>query len=46
MRSLQGFKSIRGPHVLAAAKAETALLEDQTAMQVQIIQYQPDSPDL
>ncbi|MCC6455352.1 MAG: VOC family protein [Caldilineaceae bacterium] len=42
----QGFKSLRGPHTLAAAKAETALLEDPVAMQVQIINYQPDSPDL
>jgi catechol 2,3-dioxygenase-like lactoylglutathione lyase family enzyme len=42
----QGFKSLRGPHALAAAKAETALLEDPTAMQVQLIKYQADSPDL
>jgi lactoylglutathione lyase len=42
----QGFKSLRGPHALAAAKAETALLEDPATMQVQIIKYQPDSPDL
>ena len=42
----KGYKSIRGPHALAAAKAETALLEDPAAMQIQLIQYQPDSPDL
>jgi catechol 2,3-dioxygenase-like lactoylglutathione lyase family enzyme len=42
----QGFNSIRGPHALTAAKAETALLEDPAAMQVQLIKYQPDSPDL
>ncbi len=42
----RGFKSIRGPHALAAAKATTALLEDPTGLQIQLIQYAPDSPDL
>ncbi len=42
----KGFKSIRGPHALAAAKATTALLEDSSGLQIQLIQYAPDSPDL
>lgn len=42
----QGFQSIRGPHALTAAKATTALLEDPTGLQIQLIQYAPDSPDL
>jgi methylmalonyl-CoA/ethylmalonyl-CoA epimerase len=42
----KGLRAVRGPHELAAAKAETALLEDGTALGIQIIRYQPDSPDL
>ncbi len=42
----QGFRSLRGPHALAAAKATTALLEDPSGLQIQLIQYAPDSPDL
>jgi len=42
----QGWESIRGPHALHAARAETALLQDAAKLQVQIIKYQPDSPDL
>jgi catechol 2,3-dioxygenase-like lactoylglutathione lyase family enzyme len=41
-----GLRSIRGPHRLEAAKAETALLDDPAGPQLQIIQYDPDSPDL
>ena len=37
---------IRGPHELKAAKAETALVEDAAKLQIQIIKYRPDSPDL
>lgn len=42
----KGFTSIRGPHALTAAKATAALLEDPTGLQIQLIQYAPDSPDL
>jgi catechol 2,3-dioxygenase-like lactoylglutathione lyase family enzyme len=42
----KGFQSIRGPHALGAAKATTALLEDPSGLQIQLIQYAPDSPDL
>lgn len=42
----KGLRSVRGPHELAAAKAETALLEDASSLGIQIIRYQPDSPDL
>ena len=42
----KGLRPVRGPHELAAAKAETALLEDGTSLGIQIIRYQPDSPDL
>jgi len=41
-----GCVSVRGAHELKAARAETALLEDAGQLQVQIIDYQPDSPDL
>ncbi len=43
---MNGCKSIRGPHELAAAKAVTALVEDPSGLQIQIIKYQKDSPDL
>ncbi len=39
----KGFGSIRGPHAPAAAKATTALLEDPSGLQIQLIQYAPDS---
>jgi len=42
----QGFRSIRPPHPLDAARAETALLEHPGGGLIQIIAYQPDSPDL
>jgi catechol 2,3-dioxygenase-like lactoylglutathione lyase family enzyme len=41
-----GLKPIREPHRLAAAKADTALLEDTSGLKIQLIQYDPDSPDL
>jgi catechol 2,3-dioxygenase-like lactoylglutathione lyase family enzyme len=41
-----GCTSIRPPHPIAAAKADSALVEDATGLQVQIIKYAPDSPDL
>jgi len=41
-----GCTPIRGPHELSAAKAVTALLEDPSGLQVQIVKYAPDSPDL
>jgi catechol 2,3-dioxygenase-like lactoylglutathione lyase family enzyme len=42
----EGCTGIRGPHELAAAKAVTALVEDPSGLQVQVIKYAPDSPDL
>lgn len=42
----QGFRPIRPPHELDAARAITALVEDPVGGQVQIIAYEPDSPDL
>ena len=42
----QGCESIRGPHKLTAARAETALVQDASKLQVQIIRYEADSPDL
>lgn len=42
----QGCKTIRGPHEIGAAKAVTALVEDPSGTQIQIIKYAPDSPDL
>ena len=42
----QGCESIRGPHELKAARAETALVQDASKLQVQIIRYEADSPDL
>ncbi|MBV9119874.1 MAG: VOC family protein [Chloroflexi bacterium] len=42
----QGLASIRGPHHLDAAKADTALLKDASGFNVQIVKYEPDSPDL
>ncbi len=41
-----GCTPIRPPHPLAAAKAETALVEDAAKLQIQVIKYDPDSPDL
>jgi catechol 2,3-dioxygenase-like lactoylglutathione lyase family enzyme len=42
----QGCTGLRGPHEIAAAKAVTALVEDPSGTQVQVIKYAPDSPDL
>ena len=42
----QGCASIRGPHEIGAAKAVTALVEDPSGTQIQVIKYAPDSPDL
>ncbi|HZO27474.1 MAG TPA: VOC family protein [Chloroflexota bacterium] len=42
----QGCKTIRGPHEIGAAKAVTALVEDPSGTQIQVIKYAPDSPDL
>ena len=42
----RGCKSIRGPHEIGAAKAVTALVEDPSGTQIQVIKYAPDSPDL
>lgn len=42
----QGCTAIRGPHELAAAKAITALVQDSTQLQIQLIRYEADSPDL
>jgi catechol 2,3-dioxygenase-like lactoylglutathione lyase family enzyme len=41
-----GCISIRGPHDLAASKAVTALLQEPSGSQIQIIKYRQDSPDL
>ena len=41
-----GCTSIRPPHGLAAAKATTALVQDRSSLQIQLIKYDPDSPDL
>jgi catechol 2,3-dioxygenase-like lactoylglutathione lyase family enzyme len=41
-----GLRPVRGPHRLEAARADTALLEDPAGPLLQIIQYDPDSPDL
>jgi catechol 2,3-dioxygenase-like lactoylglutathione lyase family enzyme len=42
----EGCSGIRGPHEIAAAKAQTALVEDKAGLQIQVIKYAPDSPDL
>ncbi len=41
-----GCKSVRAPHDLSAAKARTALAQDSAGLEIQIIQYASDSPDL
>ncbi len=41
-----GCESVRGPHELTAAKATTALVQDPARLQIQLISYAPDSPDL
>jgi len=41
-----GCEGIRGPHELKAARAETAIVCDASKLEVQIIKYEPDSPDL
>ncbi|MEN9232338.1 MAG: hypothetical protein Q6L68_15680 [Thermostichus sp. DG02_5_bins_236] len=42
----EGLTPLRGPLYLKAAKADTALLKDPAGMEMQIIHYEPDSPDL
>lgn len=42
----EGCTGVRGPHELGAAKAVTALVEDPSGLQIQVIKYAPDSPDL
>ena len=42
----RGLAAVREPHDLGAAKARTALLRDESGLDIQIIQYAPDSPDL
>ena len=41
-----GCSTIRGPHELSAARATTALVEDPSRLQIQVIKYAPDSPDI
>lgn len=41
-----GCTAIRGPHELKASMSETALVEDPGKVQVQVIKYRPESPDL
>jgi hypothetical protein len=41
-----GLQPVREPHDLPAARARTALLQAASGLQVQIIQYAPDSPDI
>lgn len=41
-----GLKPVRPPFRLGAAKADSALLEDPEGWTIQIIRYDPDSPDL
>jgi catechol 2,3-dioxygenase-like lactoylglutathione lyase family enzyme len=41
-----GLKPIRPPIRLAAAKADSALLEDAEGWTIQIVRYDADSPDL
>ena len=41
-----GLSSVRAPHPLGAAKADTALLADEGGLEVQVIRYDDDSPDL
>jgi catechol 2,3-dioxygenase-like lactoylglutathione lyase family enzyme len=42
----KGWQEKRGLHDLAAAKARTALLGDGSGFDLQVIAYQPDSPDI
>lgn len=42
----RGLASLSGPHYISAAKADSALLEDETGLKIQLISYDPDSPDL
>lgn len=42
----RGCTTIRGPHEIGAAKATTALVEDPSGLQIQVIKYAPDSPDI
>jgi catechol 2,3-dioxygenase-like lactoylglutathione lyase family enzyme len=42
----QGCRGLRSPAPIPPAKAMSALVEDQTGVQIQVIKYAPDSPDL
>ena len=42
----QGCTGLRGPAPIPPAKAMSALVEDPTGVQIQVIKYEPDSPDL
>ncbi|MFN8524157.1 MAG: VOC family protein [Chloroflexota bacterium] len=41
-----GCQTIRGPHDLKAARARTAIVNDPTNLQIQVVKYEPDSPDV
>jgi hypothetical protein len=41
-----GWQHVRGPNELAAAGARSALLADRSGLQLQVIAYRADSPDL
>ena len=41
-----GCDSIRGPHELKASMSQTALVQDASKLQIQIVKYDPASPDL
>ena len=42
----KGCTGLRGPNPIPPAKAMSALVEDPSGIQVQVIKYEPDSPDL
>jgi catechol 2,3-dioxygenase-like lactoylglutathione lyase family enzyme len=42
----QGLQSLRTPARIEPAKAVSALLKDPSGLEVQVIAYDPDSPDL
>ena len=42
----QGLQSLRTPFRVEPAKAVSALLKDPSGLEVQVIAYDPDSPDL
>jgi catechol 2,3-dioxygenase-like lactoylglutathione lyase family enzyme len=41
-----GLRQLRDAHRLEAARAETSLFEDRSGLKVQLIRYDPDSPDM